>query len=103
MVQKMMALPPASSALGRLGGQAVNVHIARGDHRPRGGNPYDGLMKVRIGEAYGPQHGPAGCAVWAIDNDGGVVAGGMGVGHGCEKSAVVSRLLPPNKRVGSGH
>ena len=72
--------------------QPVDVHVAGGDHRPGRGDAHDGLGKVGVGEAHGPEHGSAGGAVGAVYDDGGVLAAVVGVGHdGCEKSAVVSR------------
>ena len=85
-------------AAGRVGAldsfvrQPVDVHVAGGDHRPGRGDAHDGLGKVGVGEAHGPEHGSAGGAVGAVYDDGGVLAAVVGVGHdGCEKSAVVSR------------
>ena len=69
-------------ALGGFGGQAVDVHVAGGDHGPGRGDADDGLLEVGVVEAHRPEHRSAGGAIGAIDDGGGVLAGVLGSAHG---------------------
>ena len=54
MVLKMMALPPASLApFSASQRQLVNVHVARRDHAPGGGDADDGFLEILRFEADG--------------------------------------------------
>jgi hypothetical protein len=55
-------------------GEFVDVHIARGDHAPGGGDAYLRLLEICIGETDRVQHGTAGCVFDAINNLAGVLA-----------------------------
>ena len=61
-------------------GEAVDVHVARGDHAPGGGDADLGFFEIGAGEADGVQHGAAGGALGAIDDEGGVFAMRAGFG-----------------------
>ena len=72
-----------------LAGEAIDVHIARGDHRPSAGDTDLGFFKVFASKADGVKHGAAGGTFDAIDDEFGVFSveadGAMEVGflRGC--------------------
>ncbi len=71
MVPKMIPLPPAASVPSTaFNGKFINMHIAGSQHAPGGDNADLRLLKIFIFKAGGPQHGPVGRAVIAIDNNG---------------------------------
>ena len=61
------------AALGFLREQ-IDVHIARGDIAPSGGDADDWLFKITGLEASRIKHRATGCTVWAIEHDSGVWA-----------------------------
>ena len=55
----------------------INVHVARCDVAPSGGDADDGLLKILRREADGIEHGAGGRAVRAVNEDAGVRAEGV--------------------------
>ena len=68
-------------------GQLIDMHIARRHHAPGGGDADLALREIGVAEPHRVQHGAAGSAVGAIDDNAGVLAGcdgGFGFGlFGC--------------------
>ncbi len=82
IVPNVVLLPPEEStpACGRLG-QLVDVHIARREIAPGGGNADRRLFEVRIFLADRAEHGAAGRLLQAVDDLAGITAeidGGLG-------------------------
>jgi hypothetical protein len=53
-----------------VGGELVDVHVARGEVASSGGDADLRLLEILIGEADGAEHGAGGGAVVAVDKRG---------------------------------
>ena len=51
------------------------MHVARGHHAPGGGNAHDRLGEILLGESHRIEHCAAGGAAWAVEQEGGMLAG----------------------------
>ena len=60
----------------------VDVHVARCDHGPGGGNADLRFLEVFVGEAHCTEHGAGGCGLHAVDDLRGVFAQIVFIAHG---------------------
>ena len=61
-------------AMSGFDGELIDVHVARGDHAPGGGDADEGLFEIGDVETDRVKHGATGGAVWSIQDEGGMDA-----------------------------